>query len=138
MAEKEFTGASFNQFLAEEKLMASRCKGCGALFLPPRPLCIKCYSREMTWEEMRGKGKLATFTVIAIAPTLMVEEGHGRDNPHCVGIVELEEGVSISARILGVDTQNPEKIKVGTPLRVEFLHKEKEENSITYLAFKPI
>ncbi|MFC1925992.1 Zn-ribbon domain-containing OB-fold protein [Chloroflexota bacterium] len=134
--EREFTGASFSQFLNEEKLMASKCKGCGAIHLPPRPICTKCHSCEMEWVEMKGKGKLAAFTSICVAPTMMIKEGCGRDKPYCSGIVELEEGVTISGRILGVDNANPENIKVGTPLSVEFVQRGEEENKVTFLAFK--
>lgn len=136
MMESEFTGASFSKFLNEEKLMGTKCKGCGALFLPPRPICIKCHGREMEWVEMKGKGKLVAFTSICVGTSLMSREGCGRDNPYCSGIVELEEGVKISARILGVNTQKPEEIKIGTPLSIEFVHKGEEENKVTFLAFK--
>ena len=67
---------------------------------------------------------------------MMMQEGCGRDNPYCTGLVELEEGVIISARILGVDAQNPETIKIGTPLSIEFVHKEEGESRVTFLAFK--
>jgi hypothetical protein len=137
MAEREFTSTSFSQFLNEKKIMGSKCKKCGAVFLPPRPLCTKCHSREMEWVEMKGKGKLAAFTTIAVAPTFMVQEGYGRDNPYCCGIVELEEGPKISAFILGVDARNPEQIQIGTPLSVEFVEKGEGESKKTYLAFKP-
>ena len=137
MSERSFIGDSFNQFLREEKLMASRCKGCGALHLPPRPICPKCHSREMTWEQMKGKGKLATFTTIAVSSTIMLNEGYGRDNPNCVGIVELEEGVRISGRIVGVDTKNPENIQLGIPLNIEFQHNGDGDDRATYLAFRP-
>ncbi len=134
--EREFTSASFNEFLGEKKLMASKCTKCGALYLPPRPLCIKCFGTEMEWAEMKGKGKLAAFTTIAIAPTLMIEEGYGRDNPYCTGVVELEEGPKISARILGVDAKKPEEIKIGTPLAVDFVERGEGEGKRTFLAFK--
>ncbi|MFQ5925047.1 MAG: Zn-ribbon domain-containing OB-fold protein [Dehalococcoidia bacterium] len=133
--ERDFTSASFNEFLNEKKLMASKCTKCGALYLPPRPLCIKCFGSEMEWAEMKGKGKLAAFTTIAIAPTLMIEEGYGRDNPYCTGVVELEEGPKISARILGVDAKKPEQIQVGTPLAVDFVERGEGEEKRTFLAF---
>jgi len=136
MEERAFTGNSFNQFLNEDKLMGTKCKGCGALYLPPRPICTKCHGWAMEWVELKGKGKLSAFSSICVAPTLMINEGCGRDNPHCSGVVELEEGVKISGRILGVDTQNPEKIKIGTPLSVEFVRHGEGEDKVTYLAFK--
>jgi len=134
--EREFTSASFNEFLGEKKLMASKCTKCGALYVPPRPLCNKCFGSEMEWAEMKGKGKLAAFTTIAIAPTLMIEEGYGRDNPYCSGVVELAEGPKISARILGVDAKKPEEIKIGTPLAVDFVERGEGEAKRTFLAFK--
>lgn len=134
--ERAITGASFNQFLNEERLMGTRCRGCGALYLPPRPICTKCYSKDMEWVEMKGKGKLFAFTSICVTPTLMIKEGYGRDKPCCSGIVELDEGVRISGRILGVDNDNPDNIKVGTPLSVEFVHRGDGENQVTFLAFK--
>ena len=134
--EREFTSASFNQFLGEKKLMASKCTKCGALYLPPRPLCIKCFSSEMEWVEMKGKGKLAAFTTIYVGPTFMMEEGYDRNNPYCTGVVELEEGPGISARILGVDAKKPEEIKIGTPLVVDFVERGEGEAKRTYLAFK--
>jgi len=138
LEERPFSDISYERFLNEEKLMGSRCKKCGALFAPPRPICIKCYSTEMEWAQMKGKGKLAAFTCIAVGPPFMVAEGYDRKNPYCSGVVELEEGVRVVARIEGVDTNKPETIKIGTPVTVRFLHRGEGENLRTFLAFRPL
>jgi uncharacterized OB-fold protein len=137
MEERSFSDSSYQQFLNEEKLMGSKCQKCGVLFAPPRPICIKCHGTEMQWIEMKGKGKLAAFTCIAIGPPFMVQEGYDRKHPYVSGVVELEEGVKVDARIEEVDGSNPETIKIGTPLTVEFLHRGEGEKAKTYLAFKP-
>ena len=72
--------------------MGSRCRKCGGLHLPPRPLCSHCGSADMEWAELKGKGTLAAFTAIAVGLSSLAEEGHDRNNPYCSGIVELEEG----------------------------------------------
>ncbi len=136
MENSEFTATTFNNFLREKKLMASRCRHCGALFLPPRAVCPTCRDSELEWVQVSGKGKLAAFTCIAVAPTMMVDEGYGRTNPYCSGIVELAEGPKISARILGVDAKTPETIKVGTPMQAEFLEIGEGEAKKYYLAFR--
>lgn len=118
-----FTAASFDKFCSEKKLMASRCKKCGALYLPPRPLCIKCYSSEMEWVELKGKGKLVAFTVIGVGPSTMLKEGYDREHPYCSGVVELEEGPRISTQIVGVDVNKPENIKIGTPVVADFVER---------------
>ena len=121
MTEREFNGESYHQFLREEKLMGSRCRKCGGLHLPPRPLCSHCGSADMEWAELKGKGTLAAFTAIAVGLSSLAEEGHDRNNPYCSGIVELEEGPRISARILGSDPKHPEGIPIGAPATIEFL-----------------
>ena len=132
--DKEVNSSSFYQFLSENKLMASRCKKCHALYLPPHPICTKCYSSDMEWVQMKGEGKLAAFTVITVGPTCVIAEGYDRNNPYLVGIVKLDEGPKICGRIQGIDTRSPEKIKVGTPVKIEFT--EQPAGKRPYLVFK--
>jgi scaffold protein (connect acetoacetyl-CoA thiolase and HMG-CoA synthase) len=137
MEAKAFSDISYQQFLGEEKLMGSKCKDCGAVYVPPRPICIKCHKSDMQWIEMKGKGKLAAFTCIGIGPAFMIEEGYGRKNPYCVGVVELEEGPRVDARIEAVEPSKPDSIKVGMPMTVKFLHRGESVDKKTYLAFEP-
>jgi len=138
MERRPFNDISYERFLSEEKLMGSRCQKCGVLFVPPRAICIKCSGTEMEWIEMKGKGKLAAFTCIAIGPPFMTKEGYDRKHPYVSGVVQLEEGVRVVARIEGVDGSKPESIKIGIPLQVEFLHRGEANGSKTFLAFKPL
>jgi uncharacterized OB-fold protein len=137
MNDRPFNDESYERFLNEGKIMGSKCRKCGALALPPRPICVSCFSSEMEWVQFKGDGKLAAFTSIIVAPPLMAKEGFGRTNPYVVGVVELREGVKIVARITGVDAKKPEQIKVGMPLMAEFLKKGEGTNGRTILAFKP-
>ncbi|MBI5934376.1 MAG: Zn-ribbon domain-containing OB-fold protein [Chloroflexi bacterium] len=133
---RPFTAAAFNQYLGEKKLMAAKCKKCGGAFVPPRAICPKCHSEDIEWVETSGKGKLAAFTVIYSGPTFMVEQGFDKKNPYVSGIVELEEGTNISARITGLDVSKPAEIKIGSPLKVDFVKFGEGEARKTYLAFK--
>jgi uncharacterized OB-fold protein len=137
MEERSFSDISYEKFLNEERLMGSRCKGCGTQYVPPRSICVDCYGSEMEWIEMKGRGRLAAFTCINIPPPFMIAQGYNRKNPYCTGVVELEEGARVDARIEGVDCAKPEDIKVGMPLKVKYLHREEGEKSETYLAFEP-
>ena len=137
MEQRPFSDIAFGQYLREEKLMGSRCKGCGARFVPPRPICVECYSSHMEWVEMKGTGKLAAFTCITVAPPFMIAQGYNRKNPYCSGVVDLDEGGRVDARIEGLDPADPESIKVGTPMKAKFLHREDTDMPVTYLAFEP-
>ncbi len=136
MEDRPFNDTSYEQFLNERKIMGSKCKKCGALSLPPRPICISCFGREMEWVQLQGTGKLIAFTSIVVAPPYMVKEGFDRNHPYVVGVVELDEGVKAVARIVGADAKKPEQIRIGTPLKEEFLEKGVGPDRRTLLAFK--
>jgi len=123
MKEMPFTANSFDKFCSEKKLKASRCQQCNAAHLPPRPICIKCNSHEMEWTQMKGSGRLISFTVIGVGTPMMINEGYDREHPYCSGIVELDEGPRIAAQILGVDVNRPENIKIGTRVIADFVER---------------
>ena len=137
MEERLFNDISYERFLNEDKLMGSRCRKCGSLSVPPRSICVKCYQSEMEWVAIKGKGKLVAFTSIAIGPPFMIREGYDRKRPYVSGVIELEEGVKVVARIEGVDASKPETIRIGTPLQMEFLHRGEGADATTFLAFRP-
>lgn len=137
MEQKPINDISFQAFLDEERLMGSECESCGARFVPPRSLCPRCVASEMKWVEMRGTGKLAAFTCITIAPPFMIAQGYNRKNPYCSGVVELDEGGRVDARIVGVDPTKPEEIKVGMEVRMTFIHWGEGDEKEAFLAFEP-
>ena len=137
MEERPISDFWFERFLDEGRLMGSRCTECNALFAPPRPLCPKCYGTQMAWAEMKGTGRLAAFSCIAVGPPAMVAEGYDRNNPYCTGVVELDESPRVVARIEEVNTRDPESIRVGTPVEAVFLRRGTEDNPSTVLAFRP-
>jgi uncharacterized OB-fold protein len=115
-----FNLASFYDFLRQKRLMGTRCTSCGRVWLPPRAICAQCRVSRMEWIELPGNGRLVAFTSIYVAPSKLAAQGYDRQHPYCVGVVELENGVRASARILGVDAAHPETIRIGALLRVEF------------------
>lgn len=133
MSVSEFTVSKFREFLGKKMIMAAKCKKCGLVNLPPRPICKKCYGSELEWVELEGKGKLVTFSVVYVPPTPLVAEGHGREKPYAFGIVDLGQGAKITARLTGFDVEKPESIQVGVNVEAEFLEKDGK----TILAFKP-
>jgi uncharacterized OB-fold protein len=131
MAENQpsFSVKSFYDFLAKKKLMGVRCSKCSTLFAPPRPSCPKCGSAKLSWVELSGKGKLATFTAVHVGPAELASE-----TPYVVGVVELAEGPKVSCRITGVDANKPESIRIRTPMTVDFIIKGEK----AVLGFHPV
>jgi uncharacterized OB-fold protein len=92
----------------------------------------------MEWVEMKGNGRLAAYTSIFVGPPYMIAEGFDRKHPYVSGVVALDEGVKVDARIEGVDGTKPESIKVGTPFKVKFTHRGEGEKTKTILTFTPV
>ena len=138
MTDQDFTYGAFQKHLSEHKLMGTRCNVCGASYLPPRPLCTRCYSIDMQWIALPEEGRLTAFSTVHIAPTAMIAAGYGRDHPYCAGIVTLQNGLSISAQILGVDPSHPEMIQIGTAVRADFVERGEGDAKRTFLAFRAV
>lgn len=132
------TQTSYQQFLSDHMLMGTRCENCDKVYLPPRPMCPQCFAASMEWSQLPKTGKLMAYTTIHIAPTAMIAAGYGRDNPYVSGLVELENGLKISAQILGLDATKPEAIQIGTDLKAEFVERNKDDEKKTFLAFRTV
>ena len=137
MTDQVLYSKAFDQALAEDLLIGSRCLVCGNISIPQRQICSDCHSDQVERIQMNGIGTLATFTVIYIPPTNMAEAGYNAKNPYCVGIVALEEGPRISAQIVGLDLSDPATIKIGLPLKQTSIVRGEGESAKKFLAFEP-
>jgi len=107
-----FTIEQFYRNINQGKLLGGKCRKCATVYLPPRPMCGNCYSKEFDWIEIPTKGKLSTYTVIHIAPAQFQSMA-----PYAIGIVQLENGLKLPGMIRSVPL---EQIKVGMDLTVDF------------------
>ncbi|MCS7139313.1 MAG: Zn-ribbon domain-containing OB-fold protein [Candidatus Nezhaarchaeota archaeon] len=104
---------SFYKFVAESKLMGVKCRKCGNVMVPPRPICDRCLSKELEWVQLKGEGDLISFTVIHIPPTQFASMA-----PYAVAIVKLDEGPKLPGIVKGI-TQ-PSQLRVGMRMKVSF------------------
>ncbi len=121
----------FAQHLRDGRLMASRCKDCGAVSFPPRADCEACMSGDFEFMEVSGKGRLHTFTRIVAAPT-----GFEDVAPYVVGVVDLEEGGKALAWF--GESFEEEDIEIGMELQiVPRIFEELEEIKVYYSLERP-
>lgn len=73
----------FIDHLKEGRIMGTRCKDCGLHFFPPRADCHQCFSGNMEWFEISGKGTLVTYSRLEYAPA-----GFESDLPYCIALVD--------------------------------------------------
>lgn len=103
---------NFYKFCADGRLMAVKCKRCGAVICPPRTICPKCLADAFDWMELKGLGKLLTYTIIHFPPGQFQALA-----PYAVGIIKLEQGPQLSGMIKNVKLED---LRVGMELLVDF------------------
>jgi uncharacterized protein len=135
---KPFTIESYLEYVRNKKLMGSKCKDCGEVYVPVRKLCTNCNTANMEWTEMSGEGELAAYTSITVGTPYFVEKGYDRKNPYCFSVIKLKEGPMVSAQLVGVDESKPEQINIGTPLKVKFLETDLKGETRVDLGFEPL
>ena len=79
-----------------------------------------CFSWNMEWKEVEGKGKIGSFSAIHVGSSFMNAKGYSMKEPYLFGTIDLDDGVAISAHIKGLDAKDPWSIKVGTRVKVVF------------------
>lgn len=136
ITDRPFTAASFQAYLNEGRLMGSRNRETGEVFVPPRPIDPQTHSADMEWAELSGRGTLAAFTSVYIGTTAMIDAGFDRTKPYVAGIVELAEGPRISAQLVGVDGKQPDIAWIGRPVRASFMERGEGDKRRSYLAFE--
>lgn len=136
MHEQPFNQTGYNEHLKARKLMASRCKDCGKAFLPPRETCPECGKTNMEWMDLLGTGSLSAFTHVYVGQPELQQEGVRHDRPYTSGIVRLQEGISVSAPILGDPADDHQHFRIGMPVQAVFIERGPEGAKQVFLAFE--
>ncbi len=95
--------------LEQGKIMGTKCKKCGLQFFPPRADCYKCLSSDVEWFEVKGTGKLMTYSKLQYGPV-----GFEGDLPYCIAVLDYG-GYKVFGRI---DKElADEEIKIGMDMK---------------------
>jgi uncharacterized OB-fold protein len=108
------------------KLVLQRCRRCGTWQYWPRPVCMRCISRDLEWKEAAGRGVVYSFTV-----TRLPAEGFEGSEPYVLVSVDLPEGTRMMAHLVNCPI---EQVRIGLPVRVVW---EKLTDEITLPQFEP-
>jgi uncharacterized protein len=90
----EFT-KPFWEGLDDGVLRTTRCDKCGYMTFPPKPICPDCWSKNVQWVDLAGRGVLYTYTEVSAAPAMFADE-----TPYVLCLVDLDEGVRCLSRVL--------------------------------------
>ena len=87
--------AEFRQGLSNGDLLIQQCHDCNRPNMYPRHFCPHCQSEQLGWVKSAGTGVLHSFSVLLQG----APEGFEGDLPYAVGVVKLDEGVQLLARL---------------------------------------
>lgn len=90
--------------VAAGELRIQRCKECGTLRHPPRPMCGRCQSLAWDWIVSQGAGTVHSYVVLHHPPV------PGYEYPLPVALVDLDEGTRLVANVAGCA---PSEIRIG-------------------------
>jgi uncharacterized protein len=102
--------------LAKQQFLTTKCNHCGELTFPPKPLCPGCWSKDLSWIELKGTGVLRSYTEVTAAPLMFAAEA-----PYVIALIDLDEGIRCMSRVLApYDTLRPDmrvrvKVRVAEP-----------------------
>ena len=69
------------------ELKLQKCGACNQFIYYPRDRCPHCFSDQLSWQQVSGRGKLYSYTTVYRASTRSFA-----DAPYVLAIVELDEG----------------------------------------------
>jgi len=96
-------------------LVLQKCQRCATFQFHPKPWCIECGSRELSWTPAKPQGTVYSYTVAySVAMNFPAWEA---DLPVLLCLIDLDDGARMYAQVTGCP---PERIHVGMRVQVHF------------------
>ena len=100
----KLTFKDYNKSLKRGKLLGLKCHKCGKVTCPPKMACQECGSTDMEVVQLKGSGKVVTFTV-----SYVPAEGRDAEVPYTIVMVQLDEGPWLMGNLTDID---PNKVRL--------------------------
>ncbi len=88
----------YSKALKKNKLLGLKCNDCGTVTCPPMMVCQNCAGTNQEIVELKGDGKVVTFTT-----SFINSEGRENEMPITIVMVELDEGPWIMGNLVDMD-----------------------------------
>jgi uncharacterized protein len=113
--------------LKRHELRLQGCQDCGTVWYPPAPFCPGCWSRQVLWQTLSGRGKVNAWVVFH--QTYFAS--FTADVPYNVAEVELDEGPRLLTNLVAVEN---DAITMGMPVEIVF---DDVTDEVTLAKFRP-
>jgi uncharacterized OB-fold protein len=109
----KLTFKDYNKALKKGTLLGLKCSDCGKYTCPPKLACQECGSTNLERVELKGSGKVVTFTV-----SYVPAQGRDSEVPYTVVMVELEEGPWLMGNLTDVDPNKVNTVLIGRSVQL--------------------
>ncbi|MCU1457919.1 MAG: hypothetical protein JWL73_2011 [Actinomycetia bacterium] len=117
----DHTNKDFYRGLLQHELRLSRCAECGWWHHRPKPICPRCWSKDVRATAVSGRGVIHLAIFLHQGPPAPgVDYSAG---PHPVVTVELEEQTGLRFTSTVVDAGNV-AIVIGTPVELSWIERD--------------
>ncbi len=100
------------EYAKQGKLLTHKCTNCGFIHLSTAYYCRKCGSKGFEDVLLEGSGKIATYTIITVAPA-----GFEKYTPYAFVVLQLDNSdLKISGFMEGIAT--PNDLPVGSAAKI--------------------
>lgn len=134
------TGVAINRYLEElknGKIIATECRKCNRIMLPPRLFCELCFIPVAEWVYVKDTGIVNTFSICNVHwDASRIKKG---EKPYLPAVIEINgasEGMGIMHMLGEVE---PDDIKIGMKVKAVWKPARERSGSITDIKyFKPL
>ena len=119
--------APFWEAAKRHELIMQRCRACDSWIFYPREQCPTCFSRDLVWAAVSGRGRVYAFTIVQQPADPSFQD----DTPYAYAIIQLDEGVRLPSNLVDCD---PYDVKVDMPVVAVF---EEASADWTLVKFRP-
>jgi len=130
-----FLMEKFIKELANKKILAAKCPGCGYTYVPPRSRCGKCHAKieEKNLITLSGRGTLISYTTAHVKL-----DGNGNfqdlEKPEIIGAIKLDK--ADSTIFMPLEGIKPKDVAEGLKVKAQWREENKGELS-DIRCFKP-
>lgn len=121
--------AGFWEAASRHEVAVQRCLKCGTLQFAPEWLCFNCYSRELAWHKLPGRGRIYSWERVWNPAHPALKDAC----PYIVVLVELADGDGI--RMVGNLLGDPmQEVRIGD--QVEAVFEEHPDHKFTLIQWR--
>ncbi len=107
-----FSSRAWREYPQRYRLEAVKFNKSGRTYFPPRTIDPETGETQHEMVKLPDTGTIVTYTVIRVAPSQWSDEA-----PYALAVAELTDGTRLMAQVTDC---NPDEVKIGMEVRVEF------------------